>query len=211
MFGVRMWDLAAVKLRGGPGGPPREVVARVQRDRLFRAMAEVTSERGYGDTGMRALLERARVSRITFYELFEDKLECFLAAYAEAIDDAVEAVGASCSEGGDAADRIRRGLRTLMERCRDEPAVARMCTVEILAAGPKGREARERTIERFAGLLEPPLRELYGDGGSNATRTRAMVGAVHEATYRLLQASDPEGLPDAVGEIVELYLRPGTG
>jgi AcrR family transcriptional regulator len=206
-----MWDLALVQLRGGPGGPPREVVSRVQRDRVFRAMAEVTAERGYGDTGIRALLERARVSRITFYELFDDKLECFLAAYEEAVDDALEAVGASCGEGGEPQERIRRGLRTLLERCRDEPAIARMCTVEVLAAGDAGRAARERTVERFAELLEPPLRELYGDGGSIGIRTRALIGAVYEAMYRRLQVGDAEGLPETVGEIVELYLRVGGG
>jgi AcrR family transcriptional regulator len=202
-----MWDLAQVQLRGGPGGPPREVVVRVQRDRLFRAMAEL----GYGEATMRPLLARAKVSRLTFYELFEDREECFLAAYAEAIEDALDAVQGACRAGDSPAERIRSGLRTLLERFRDDPAVARMCAIDVLAVGAAGREARERTVERFAELLKPPLRELYGDGDLVETRTRALIGAVHEAIYQRLARGKADDLPEVVGEIVELYLRPGPG
>ncbi len=205
-----MWDLAQVQLRGGPGGPPREVVARVQRDRLFRAMAEIVAEHGYADATLRPLLARAKVSRITFYELFDSREECFLAAYEEAVEDAVGATQAACQEGGEPAERIRQGLSALLERCQAEPSVARMCTVGVLAVGAAGRDARERTIERFAELLEPALRELHGAGESSGTRTRALIGAVNEALYQQLAAHDGHDLPEMVGGVAELYLRPPT-
>ena len=47
-------------------------------------MAEAVGERGYTETTVRDVLERARMSRRTFYELFDNREECFLAAYDQA-------------------------------------------------------------------------------------------------------------------------------
>jgi AcrR family transcriptional regulator len=84
--GDGMWDQANIKLSGGPHGIPRPVVTKIQRDRLMRAMARTVAEFGYQDTTVRRLLGRAGLSRRTYYELFEDKEDCFLAAYDEVID-----------------------------------------------------------------------------------------------------------------------------
>src|SRR4051812_43743942 len=64
----------------------REEVASSQRARLLRAMAEVAAEKGYANTVVADVIARAGVSRRTFYELFRDKQDCFLAAYAETVE-----------------------------------------------------------------------------------------------------------------------------
>src|SRR5690606_15137116 len=64
----------------------RDEVEQTQRLRLAVAMADVLAERGYAGTPVAAVLERAGVSRQTFYELYANKLECFL--------DALDLVGA---------------------------------------------------------------------------------------------------------------------
>ena len=60
-------------------------MARSQRRRILEAMVEVVAERGYPETRVVDIIERAGVSRKTFYELFADKEECFLAAYDHAL------------------------------------------------------------------------------------------------------------------------------
>ena len=69
------------RLPRGRHGLPREAVTESQRNRIHQAMIEVVSERGYPETRVVDVIGVAGVSRKTFYELFDSKEDCFLAAY----------------------------------------------------------------------------------------------------------------------------------
>src|ERR687890_2263309 len=69
------------RLPRGRHSLPREAVTESQRGRIYQAMIEVVSERGYPETRVVDVIGVAGVSRKTFYELFESKEDCFLAAY----------------------------------------------------------------------------------------------------------------------------------
>src|SRR5687768_936969 len=58
----------------------RDEVEGSQRLRLAMAMADACADTGFVDTSVKAVLERAGVSRLTFYELYDGKLDCFLEA-----------------------------------------------------------------------------------------------------------------------------------
>ena len=68
-----------------------------QRERLVRAMLETVAERGYEATTVPDVVARARVSRNAFYEFFDDKIDCFIAACddaaAEMLDQLRECLG----------------------------------------------------------------------------------------------------------------------
>ena len=78
---VRTRPPADPPLPRGRHAAPREVVWESQRGRLLAAMAEVVASKGYGAVAVRDVIARAGVSRKTFYEHFDNKEECFLAAY----------------------------------------------------------------------------------------------------------------------------------
>ena len=59
----------------------REAVQESQRGRLLFAVVQGVSEKGYGATTVADIVERASVSRTTFYEQFPDKEMCFLQAF----------------------------------------------------------------------------------------------------------------------------------
>src|SRR4051794_32391335 len=90
----------------GPHGLAREVVAASQRGRLIDAIAHVVAEKGYARTTVADVIERAGVSRKTFYEHFRDKETCFLAAY----DTGVEVLLATMR----AAEPIRGRVRAYL-------------------------------------------------------------------------------------------------
>src|SRR5271156_3460353 len=75
----------AAAVGGAARGLPREHVSEIQRMRILAAMAEVASERGAGSVTVAHVVGRAGVSRRTFYDLFADREECFLAAFEDAI------------------------------------------------------------------------------------------------------------------------------
>src|SRR5882724_3806888 len=65
------------RLPSGRHGLAREAVVASQRGRLLDAMAEVVAEKGYQATTVADVVERAGVSRRTFYEQFPDREACF--------------------------------------------------------------------------------------------------------------------------------------
>jgi AcrR family transcriptional regulator len=203
-----MWDQANIKLTGGPHGIPRPVVTKIQRDRLLRAMARTVAEYGYQETTVRRLLGQAGLSRRTYYELFEDKEDCFLAAYDEAIDHVLGLVAEAHDSAEAPEERIERALRAFLEFCTDEPDVARMCIVEVLAAGPAARARRAQTMERLADLLEPALQELRGDAKLSRMAAQGLVGGVHELIYVPIDRGEVEDLPDLAEQIVRSQVAP---
>ena len=60
-----------------------EGVVRDQRERLRGAIVQLVSERGLLATSVTDLTRLSRVSRLTFYDLYADKQECFLEAFDE--------------------------------------------------------------------------------------------------------------------------------
>src|SRR5215218_10842509 len=85
-------DLRHWRLPRGRHGLPRELVERSQRERLLAAVVKVTVAKGYESTTVADILGEAGVGRESFYELFDDKLDCMLAAHKILIDDLEERV-----------------------------------------------------------------------------------------------------------------------
>jgi AcrR family transcriptional regulator len=145
-------DLCGPLPRGQHALPP-DVVAGAQRARLLDAVLRTVGEKGYLATTVADVIARAGVSRSTFYEHFDDKQHCFLAAYDRAADRQFESVVTASTKVSDQPfDRFRAGVRGYLAGLAEEPEYARSFLVEVLAAGPEGRERRRRVQRRYADL-----------------------------------------------------------
>src|SRR3954463_13954480 len=87
----------------GRHAAPREVVAESQRERLLVAMADEVAAKGYANVAVADVIERAGVSRRSFYEHFTNKEDAFLAAYDAGVAGLLEAIG-EAEEAAAAAD-----------------------------------------------------------------------------------------------------------
>src|SRR3954464_10504799 len=120
-----------------PGrGMPREEAERNHRERLFAAMVASVVEKGYDSTRVADLVELSGISRSAFYRQFADQQECFLAA-AEGL---LQPAGAGMERAGHAStgeERRRDAVEAFLLLIVSQPAAARMCFVEIYAAGPE--------------------------------------------------------------------------
>jgi AcrR family transcriptional regulator len=129
-------------------------VTESQRLRMLDALANATAEKGYANTTVADVLERAGVSRATFYEHFRGKDEAFLAAYETAVDVLFAGVGRALEDAGD--DPLRRFDRALdgyLNTLAAEPAIARTTLVEIYAAGPVALQRRYELQGRFVDFM----------------------------------------------------------
>jgi AcrR family transcriptional regulator len=179
---------------------PREAVTESQRNRIQQAMIEVVSERGYPETRVVDVIGVAGVSRKTFYELFDSKEDCFLAAYDVLLQNLLDDAGDSFeSRSGDPwAERISAALEALLRHLAENPEEARFAIVEVLAAGPKALARRDAALRQFTGFLEagrsetsvelPGITALSIAGGINELLYSEIL---HGAVARL-----PSRLPD---------------
>jgi AcrR family transcriptional regulator len=151
----------------------REAVQESQHGRLLFAVVQVVSEKGYGATTVADIVERASVSRTTFYEQFPDKEACFLQAFSFGVEFVLGQMGEAWETlEGDRGWRahVRSDWSTFLRVLASEPAFASALHLEVLAAGPAALDRRaeilalftERTrrIHELARVQEPALPEL---------------------------------------------------
>lgn len=172
----------------------RDQVEESQRLRLAVAMADVLAERGYARTPVAAVLDRAGVSRQTFYQLYDDKLGCFL--------DALDLVGAvlvgrlsdAVAEDPSAVPPVERAVAAVeqyLETIIEHPTFARLYIVEVHAAGP-GALLRRASLQN---QVVDALASLLGASGARGRFTcEAYVAAISALVTLPIVTGDAEAL-----------------
>ena len=205
-------ELRNRKLRPGRG-TPRAEAERNQRERLFAAMVATVAEKGYEATTVADLVKLSGVSRSAFYKHFEDKQACFLAA----IEAMVEPTFARL-EGDETAapgmERMRKAFETLIATIVDQPAAAKMCVVEVYAAGEAGAELVDWMMDRSTEVLAGLLEQVPERRGMPIELVRAIVGGIQKAIHKRLyrgQEQDLVGLTDQLWNWMFCYpIPPGA-
>jgi len=189
------------RLSGGPRKLAPDRVARHQKARLQGAMVEAVSRHGYAGTTLRELVTLAGVSKSTFYEHFESKQDCFLSTCDEIIAQAGARVGEAYRSGGDFRERLVAGLAAFMNLAAEEPAAAALATVESLALGEAGVEARERAAHAFEALIQQSFDNSPSDVQVSPVTVRAIVSGIRGVAYGRLRANRPQELPPLVEQL----------
>ncbi len=137
----------------GRSRPPQDQVAAIQRARLLAAAVEIIEELGYARMTLAEVVARARVSRHTFYSLFDSPEDCFLAAFEQTHAQAWSAAAAACDPQHDWRRRVRSGLSRLLFLIEEEPGLAKLWIVEALGGGPRVLEHRALALGQFAEVV----------------------------------------------------------
>src|SRR5438067_2891348 len=198
----------ASRLPSGRHGLTREAVVASQRGRLIDAMAQVVAEKGYAATTVADVVERAGVSRRTFYEQFADKEVCFLAAYdvglAAVLSRIQEAVEAGPAAGW--REQARAGVGAFLTLLAAEPAFARALQVEILTAGPAALERRAGMLSTFSavwrGLHEAARAEDPALPALPDEVFPILTAGVEELVRDCIRRRGPAALPDLTEPIL---------
>lgn len=198
------------RLPRGRHGLSRETVTSSQRSRLEAAVVTVTAEKGYEATTVGDVLEAAGVGRETFYELFDDKRDCMLAAHAHLVDELEERVRCAYLGPGPWPQRVREAVATALEFFAERPPVARFLLVELFAVGQPARERFQEGFNRFVALLEEGLDDREAAEGP-VRPTNLAVGAVAARTYEEVVTGRASELPRLVPELTYELLVPFVG
>jgi AcrR family transcriptional regulator len=182
----------------------------VQRARMLAAAAETVAELSYPKMTVAEVINRAGVSRKTFYDAFANREDCFLALLEQSL-----AYAATLAAGTYDTPSWRTGVRAalfrLLTQMEREPGLARLWIVESLRSS-------ERVLERRAQVLNL-LASVIGEGRSEGVAgTRppdivahgivsGVIGVLHE---RIVSARGAP-LTDLLGPLMYMITLPYLG
>jgi AcrR family transcriptional regulator len=192
---------------------PADLVSAVQRERLIAAMLRAAAELGYRALNVQDVIERAGVSRPTFYEHFANKEACFLAAFDITATRLRERVAAAAGKAGDnLRDRLRFGLETILHFAATDPDAAQTLIVEARAASPAAAMHRNDLLDHFAGCIDTQVRELCPDAPSYSAITAAgIVGGVEALLYSRLCKGELDDLDSLLPSMMYFLVLPFEG
>jgi AcrR family transcriptional regulator len=198
-------------LPGGHHGLSRKQILDSQRERLLAAISAEVVAHGYRATKLVDIVKLASVSTRDFYDSFDSKEDCFLAAF-EIVDEYLRRlVSEAAAAEADWPSQVVSGLRAVLEFCAVEPDLARLCLIESVSATPtialRFREAVLACIPALArGRGELPPGRTLPDSIEDS-----LLGGLISQTARRLLSEDPQALPDLLPDLVDFVLNPYLG
>jgi AcrR family transcriptional regulator len=172
-----------------------------QRERLLEAMTHVAAREGYAEMSIAHLTARAGVSRQTFYELFEDKEDCFLAAYQKASSEILGKLQQAVNTS-DWWETPSKAMRVLLEEMDSDPETAWLFFVEGMAGGSRVRRHRNEVLDAFERLTENFLNHAPQDGMTLDIPSIALVGAIRSIASSYMNANSVDRLPALLDDLV---------
>jgi AcrR family transcriptional regulator len=182
-----------------------------QRRRLIRAMLDLVAERGYPATTVGDVVAAARCSRNAFYELFEDKEACYIAAADETGAEMLEALVSGAEQADSWLDALRSGTHSYLRWWVGNPAYAAAYLIDLPIAGRRALEQRDRVYAGFAAMfaglaararaeqpLLPPLPPLA---------PRLLVMAITELIAQEVREGRVEDLMELEEELVRFIVK----
>jgi AcrR family transcriptional regulator len=195
----------------GRHGLPPDVVAAYQRERLLAATIELVAKRGYRGTSIDHIVRSAKVGYVAFYELFEGKEDCFLAAFERIAEETREALTAAIATEAEWPEQICAALGALLDLIAAYPTRARVGLVEVQAAGRKAYARYENAIDAAA----PKLREgraLSAEAAAlSDTLEEAVVGGIAWILHQRLVKGEIKTTGGLLGETIRIALSPYLG
>jgi AcrR family transcriptional regulator/DNA-binding MarR family transcriptional regulator len=186
-------------------------VSELQRGRLLEAAFALVYEQGYRGMTVRRVAERAGVSPKTFYVLFCDREDCFLAAFEHALDVLEVAVAPAYDAQREWAERVRAALAALLGVLDREPALRRLVFVEALTAGPRVLARRAQVLEQLAGVLDGGRAGMKTPGALPQLTAEGIVGATFGVIHARLSQQRPEPLSELLNALMATIVLPFRG
>jgi AcrR family transcriptional regulator/chromosome segregation and condensation protein ScpB len=204
---------ARVRMRPSRSGTPGPrgggvYLSQVQRTRLLDAAIVIAAEQGYERMTVRRVAGLAGMSSKTFYDLFADREDCFLAAFCEVIDRLAVVVAPVWEAEGEWVERVRGALTMLLASLDREPLLRRFVFVEALGVGPRMLAARTRVLQSLEQAVDQGRAGLQPGVQLPALTAEAIVGAAFGLIHARLLEATPAPLTGLLNELMATIVLP---
>ena len=173
-------------------------------------MVRVCAAKGYNEVSVADVLEASGVGRESFYELFEDKRACFLAAHSLLVEDLFGAVQRAYETPDPWPQRVRSALAAALEWLAADADVARVTVVEVASVGPVFAERFQESFHRFTAMLDEG-RELSETARELPRISSIAAGAVFARIYEEIFLGRSAELPSLLPTLTFELLMPFVG
>src|SRR6202046_2858319 len=180
-----------------------------QRERLIAGMVTAARRHGYAGATVSEVIERAGVSRPTFYDYFEDRDACFIAAHRELAARFVEWIRETV-EAAPPEQAVQGGIRRFIELAEEHPNGASFLCDSTMAGAWGALEEHARLVDELARIIERSLAQAPPDALTPDVPVPVVLGALRWVLAPLFRGGDPglSGLADGLTDWVEGYSRP---
>jgi AcrR family transcriptional regulator len=181
-----------------------------RREAILEATIRVVGSSGFRRASLDEIAAEAGISPATVQRCFEDKHECFLAAYDLLAERLFLDVERGCEADLEWSERVETGLARLLDRFAADAALARTAIVEVAAVGPEARRRHWEALVRFGRFLEGGRALAAGRELPEQISVMA-VGAVSGLVFEELRAGRAEALPAMLPDLLFAMLVPFVG
>jgi AcrR family transcriptional regulator len=186
-------------------------VSEMQRARMLSSAVQVVSECGYEQLSVARITRRAGVSRRTFYELFENREECFLAAFDRAVAEMSELARGAYESERIWREQVRAALAVLLHYLDDQPGVGSLVVVEAMGAGPRVLECRARVLASLTAVIHRGRTQAPQRSEPSALTAEGVVGAVLSVIHARIAERRPESLAELLNPLMGVIVAPYLG
>ncbi|HTZ85246.1 MAG TPA: TetR/AcrR family transcriptional regulator [Solirubrobacteraceae bacterium] len=186
-------------------------MVNLQSARLIIAATEVLQEVGYERLTVGLVIGRAGVSRKTFYDLFANCEDCFLAVLEQAADRARKLATDAYAQQRGWREGIRAALENVLLLMEEDLELTRLCLVESLCGGPRIHRFREELLQDVAKALDR-ARDAPGALRDPPTITaEALTGGIFLVLHNRLLDEREEPLADLLAALMSMVTLPYLG
>jgi len=188
----------------------RERAASPERERIVEALIEIAAERGYAETTVELILERAGLDRPAFDRHFRGKYDCFLSAWQEMNEGCMREMLEAYNSQDEWPDRLRAVACEIVERLSNDADRATFA-VEVLAAGDAARARRDMTMRVIASLIDAGRNEMDDPESVPHTTAEALAGSAYGQVYAKVVRGQADELPNLVPQLMSAAVMPYLG
>jgi AcrR family transcriptional regulator len=184
------------------------------RSRLLDALTLALTDQAYADVTIADIVARARVSRRTFYEQFDNKDACLLALCERLSEQILGLIAAGYDPTADWVEQLNRVTDTYLQALQMQPALVRTLYIELMQLGDVGLAVRRRISQRFAMFLimQVELARVREPGKCSLSPAlaTAIVGGANELILQAIEEGRADRLSDlapTVSEFMQAVLK----
>jgi AcrR family transcriptional regulator len=186
-----------------------EAVPGPDADRgVLEAMLLTVGERGYANTTVREVAERARITQERLHRRFGGKEACFARAYERAAEDLVGDLHEACDGAEGWRDGFEAALARLLRFAAEQPVTAKALLLEVRAARGEAWVKHQQLSERLVAALDGARHEPGARATATPMTTGFVAGAIEETLCIELAAGRGAAVERLLPDLVRLaYLQ----
>jgi AcrR family transcriptional regulator len=164
-------------------------------------MTVVAARHGYAEASVARVIKQAGMSRATFYEHFEDRDDCFLAAFRSVTRGVRDELEASERLRG-APERPRDVLCRTLVLAERFPAAAQVMLIEARAGDATVRAEHEELLDLVETAIDRSLEAAAERGAAIEIPVRALLGGIVNLVGMRVFRHEAGGIPDLLDDLL---------